>query len=272
MGKRIFLDKLFVIFSLVFSFIVIFVLVWILKDVLIFGIKSINLDFFLEDPRPPGVEGGGLRNAVLGSLIITSIAIIISFPIALLSAVYINEYNHKISNIVRFLSDIMLSVPSIVIGAYAYALFVKPFKTFSAISGSIALAIISIPIILRMVDELIRLVPDATKEAAYSLGSPKWKVITKIVLSYIRVGILTSLILSFSRIFGETAPLLFTSFNNNILEIDITKPMATLTVNIFVYAMSPYESWHRLAWSASFFIVIFVLLTSIISRILQKQH
>ncbi|MEO0218169.1 MAG: phosphate ABC transporter permease PstA, partial [candidate division WOR-3 bacterium] len=212
MGKRIFLDKVFTAFSLIVSLFVIVILFWILKDVFIFGIKSINLSFFLEDPRPPGIEGGGLRNAIVGSFIITFIALIISFPIALLSAIYINEYNRKIANVVRFVSDVMLSVPSIVIGAFAYAILVRPFKTFSAISGSFALAIISIPIILKMVDELIRLVPDATKEAAYALGAPKWKVITKIILSYVKTGILTSIILAFSRIFGETAPLLFTSF------------------------------------------------------------
>lgn len=274
MRWRIILDKFITLISTMFFLFGIFILFWILKDVIVNGLKSINLSFFLEDPRPPGIEGGGLRNAIIGSFLITSISILIAFPIGILSATYISEYSKssKFSNFVRFVCDVMASAPSIVIGAYVYALFVNPFNTFSAISGSFALSIIMIPIILKTLDELFRLVPNFTKEAAYALGAQKWKVITSIIWQYVRVGILTSVLLSFSRIIGETAPLLFTSFNNMFFEINLFKPMATLTVNIFNFAMSPYENWHKLAWSASFLIVIFVLIVNLTSRLLLKEH
>ncbi len=272
MIRRIILDKFITIISVLSALIGIIFLFWILKDVLIIGAKSINWSFFFEDPKPPGIEGGGMRNAIIGSLIISFLAILIGFPIALLSASYISEYNHRIASIIRFISDVMLSAPSIIIGAYVYAIFVKPSKTFSAISGSIALAVILIPIALKAIDELLKLVPNVIKEAAYALGAPKWKVITYIIWGYIRTGILTAFLITFARIFGETAPLLFTSFNNAFLSLDITKPMATLTVNIFNFAMSPYETWHKLAWAASFFIVVFVLVVNIISRMLQRKQ
>ncbi len=272
MIRRIILDKLITIISILSALIGIIFLFWILKDVLVLGAKSINWSFFFEDPKPPGIEGGGMRNAIVGSFIISFLAILIGFPIALLSATYINEYNHRIAITIRFISDTMLSAPSIIIGAYVYAIFVKPFKTFSAISGSIALAVILTPIALKTIDELLKLVPNVIKEAAYALGAPKWKVITYIIWGYIRTGILTAFLMTFARIFGETAPLLFTSFNNAFLSLDITRPMATLTVNIFNFAMSPYETWHKLAWASSFFIVLFVLIVNIISRILQGKQ
>jgi len=273
MRLRIILDKILTLISTMFAILGIFILFWILKDVIVNGLKSISLNFFMEDPKPPGIEGGGLRNAIVGSFIITFIAMMIAFPIGILSATYINEYSRssKFSNFVRSIYDVMLSSPSIVIGAYVYALLVKPFKTFSGISGSIALSIIMIPIILKILDELFKLVPNFTKEAAYALGAQKWKVIVYIIWPYIRVGILTSILLSFARVVGETAPLLFTSFNNMFFEINVFKPMATLTVNIFNFAMSPYENWHKLAWSASFLIVIFVLIVNLISRFLVKE-
>ena len=273
MKLRIILDKIITLISTMFAFFGIFILFWILKDVIVNGIKSINLGFFLHDPRPPGIEGGGLRNAIVGSFIITFIAMAIAFPIGLLGATYINEYSRssKFSNFIRFVYDVLLSSPSIVIGAYVYALLVKPFKTFSAISGSFALSIIMMPIILKTLDELFKLIPNFTKEAAYALGAPKWKVIVYIIWPYVRIGILTSILLSFARIVGETAPLLFTSFNNMFFELNLFKPMATLTVNIFNFAMSPYESWHKFAWSASFLIVVFVLFVNLISRFLLKE-
>lgn len=271
MKRRIFINNLSEVLSIISAMLGIVFLIWIIKDVVVFGIRSINLEFFLENPKPPGIEGGGLKNAIFGSIIITTIAVIIAFPIGLLGATYINEYRTKISGIIRFITDIMLSAPSIVIGAYVYALLVKPFKTFSAISGSIALAIIMVPIVLKAVDELLNLVPSITKEAAYALGAPKWMVITQIIWRYIRAGIITAFLIAFARIMGETAPLLFTSFNNMFFETDITKPMATLTVSIFNYAMSPYDEWHKLAWSASFLIVILVLSVNILSKIIQSK-
>ena len=247
-------------------------LVWILKDLTVRGISAINWEFFAELPAPPGEEGGGIRHAIYGTMVITLMASAIAIPIGLLAGTYLSEYarHGRFGLMVRFLSDILLSVPSIIVGTFVYALMVRPMGTFSALSGAVALAIIMIPIILKTTDEVLQLVPNVVREAAYALGAPRWVVITKVVYRGATAGIMTGIILGIARIIGETAPLLFTSFSNNFWETNIFRPMATMTVLIFNYAMSPYENWQSMAWGASFILTVFVLILNMLSKFLFR--
>lgn len=251
-----------------------FFLFWILGDLLVNGFKYINLDLFTKDPVPAGMEGGGLRHAFIGHLIITFIGTIIGTPIGILAGIYFAEYGRtsKIAKIGRNIVDIMVSNPSIVIGAVVYAILVKPVGHFMGVAGGVALALLMVPVIVITTDEMMKLVPKETREAAYALGAQPWQVSFNIVLKAAKVGVLTGIILGVARISGETAPLLFTAFNNNFTTLDPTKPMASLTVTVFQYAMGPYDDWHRQAWAASFILTFGVLLASIIARyIIQRK-
>ncbi len=250
----------------------IFFLLWILKDLTIRGISAINWEFFSSLPSPPGEEGGGIRHAIYGTVIITLMASAIAIPLGLLAGTYLSEYarHGRFGLVVRFLSDILLSVPSIIVGTFVYALMVRPMGTFSALSGAVALAIIMIPVVLKTTDEVLQLVPDMVREAAYALGAPRWVVITRVVYKGATAGIMTGIILGVARIIGETAPLLFTSFSNNFWETNIFRPMATMTVVIFNYAMSPYENWQSIAWGASFVLTVFVLILNLVSKFLFR--
>ena len=250
----------------------IFFLFWILKDVFVFGFRAINLDFFTELPAPPGMEGGGLANAILGTLLITVLATAIGVPTGIMAGTYLSEYGRKsrMASVVRFTSDILVSAPSIVIGVFVYALLVKPLGGFSAIAGAVALAIIMLPVVVRTAEEMLKLVPDSTREAALALGAPHWKVTVHIVYRGAIRGIVTGVMLAVARVSGETAPLLFTSFNNAFWNFDMTEPTATLTVTIFNYAMAPYDDWHQKAWGAALLITAIVLLVNVISRIILR--
>ncbi|HEY4706238.1 MAG TPA: phosphate ABC transporter permease PstA [Thermodesulfobacteriota bacterium] len=250
----------------------IFFLFWILKDVFVFGFRAINLDFFTELPAPPGMEGGGLANAILGTLLITVLATAIGVPAGIMAGTYLSEYGRKsrMASVVRFTSDILVSAPSIVIGVFVYALLVKPLGGFSAIAGAVALAIIMLPVVVRTAEEMLKLVPDSTREAALALGAPHWKVTVHIVYRGAIRGIVTGVMLAVARVSGETAPLLFTSFNNAFWNFDMTEPTATLTVTIFNYAMGPYDDWHQKAWGAALLITAIVLLVNMISRIILR--
>ena len=250
----------------------IFFLFWILKDVFVFGFKAINIDFFTELPAPPGMEGGGLANAILGTLLITVLATAIGVPAGIMAGTYLSEYGRKsrMASVVRFTSDILVSAPSIVIGIFVYALLVKPLGGFSAIAGAVALAIIMLPVVVRTSEEMLKLVPDATREAALALGAPHWKVTIHVVYRGAIRGIVTGVMLAVARVSGETAPLLFTSFNNAFWNFDMTEPTATLTVTIFNYAMGPYDDWHQMAWGAALLITVVVLLVNLISRIIVR--
>ncbi len=252
----------------------IFFLFWILKDVFVFGFKAINIDFFTELPAPPGMEGGGLANAILGTLLITVLATAIGVPAGIMAGTYLSEYGRKsrMASIVRFTSDILVSAPSIVIGVFVYALLVKPLGGFSAIAGAVALAIIMLPVVIRTAEEMLKLVPDATREAALALGAPHWKVTVQVVYRGAIRGIVTGVMLAVARVSGETAPLLFTSFNNAFWNFDMTEPTATLTVTIFNYAMGPYDDWHAKAWGAALLITATVLLVNLISRIIVRRN
>jgi phosphate transport system permease protein len=249
-----------------------FWLVFILGDVLVHGIKALTPALFLQDPVPAGVEGGGLRNAFIGQLLITSAATLIGVPIGLLGGTFLAEYarGRRITRVVSILSDIMVSVPSIVIGTFIYAVLVKPIGHFSGWAGAVALAIIMIPVVLRTTEDMLSLVPWTLREAAFALGAPYYKVITQVVYRGAATGILTGILLSIARVAGETAPLLFTSFNNSFFSTNMNGPIASLTVSIFQYAMGPYDNWHAQAWAASFMITIFVLLITIAGRLIIK--
>ncbi len=272
MGYRKFKNAVMMTLSSMSALVSIFFLLWILKDLVVRGIAAINWDFFTHLPAPPGEEGGGIRHAIYGTLVITAMASAIAIPVGLLAGTYLSEYarHGRFGLVVRFLSDILLSVPSIIVGTFVYAIMVRPMGTFSALSGAVALAIIMIPVILKTTDEVLRLVPDVVREAAYALGAPRWVVITKVVYRGAITGIMTGIILAVARIIGETAPLLFTSFSNNFWETNILRPMATMTVVIFNYAMSPYENWQSIAWGASFVLTVFVLVLNLLGRFLFR--
>lgn len=259
-------------FSTLAALLGLFWLVFILGDVLVHGIKALNLSLFINDPAPPGTEGGGLRNAFVGQLMITICATLIGVPVGVLGGTFLAEYarGRKIARIISVLSDIMVSVPSIVIGTFIYAILVKPVGHFNGWAGAVALSIIMIPVVLRTTENMLSLVPWTLREAAFALGAPYYKVITQVVYRGAATGILTGILLSIARVAGETAPLLFTSFNNSFFSWDMKQPIASLTVTIFQYAMGPYDTWHTQAWAASFVITIFVLILTIAGRLIIK--
>ncbi len=249
-----------------------FWLVFILGDVLINGIGALNPSLFMNDPAPPGVEGGGLRNAFLGQLIITFFATLLGVPIGILGGTFLAEYarGKNISKLISILSDIMVSVPSIVVGAFIYALLVKPLGHFSGWAGAAALAVIIIPVVLRTTEDMLTLVPWTLREAAFALGAPYYKVIIQVSYRGAASGILTGVLLAIARIAGETAPLLCTAFNNAFFSLNMNEPVASLTVTIFQYAMGPYDIWHKQAWAASFIITLFVLILTIFGRMIIR--
>ncbi len=250
------------------AFIGLFWLVFILGDVLIHGIGALNISLFTSDPTPPGIDGGGLRNAFVGQLLITFFATLIGVPIGVLGGTFLAEYarGKKIARVISILSDIMVSVPSIVVGTFIYAVLVKPAGHFNGWAGAAALAIIMVPVVLRTTEDMLTLVPWTLREAAFALGAPYYKVIIQVVYRGAAAGILTGILLSIARVAGETAPLLFTSFNNSFFSTNMNKPIASLTVTIFQYAMGPYDSWHAQAWAASLVITIFILIITILGR------
>ncbi len=245
-------------------------LVWILLDVFTNGFRFLELSLFTNDPTPPGIEGGGLRHAFIGHLIITGAATLMGIPVGIGAGIFFAEYGRH-SRFVRYLrsvTDIIVSFPSIVIGTLVYAIMVKPVGHFMGISGSVALALLMVPVIAITTDEILKLVPDSLREAGYALGAYRWQVIKDISLSAAKRGILTGVILGIARISGETAPLLFTAFNNNFTTTNPLQPMASLTVTIFQYAMGPYEEWHGQAWAASLVLTFGALLFFILAKAL----
>ena len=253
-----------------------FFLVWILWVLFAKGFAGLDMALFTQDTPGPGSEGGGLRNAIVGSLLITLTGILIGAPVGILSGIYLSEYGRGtwLASTVRFVSDILLSAPSIVIGVFVYEIMVAPLGGFSGISGAVALAIIALPVILRTTEDMMLLVPDTMREAAAALGAPRWKVILSVVLRAARSGVLTGVLLAVARIAGETAPLLFTALNNQFFSLDMTKPMANLPVTIFNFAMGPYDNWHALAWAGSLLITLVVLGLNIVTRafLRGKKH
>lgn len=246
-----------------------FVLLWILFVLFKNGLSALDWNMFTKSTPAPGSEGGGLANAIVGSLMIVGLATFLSTPIGILAGVYLAEYGDrsKIAQVTRFVTDIMLSAPSIVLGLFVYALIVAQTKQFSGWAGTVALSLIAVPVVLRTTENMLRLVPGSLREAAFALGAPQWKVTIMVTLRAARSGVVTGVLLAVARISGETAPLLFTALNNQFFSTDMGKPMANLPVVIFQFAMSPYDNWVRLAWGGALLITLTVLLLNIVARV-----
>ncbi|MFG6441024.1 phosphate ABC transporter permease PstA [Roseateles sp. LKC17W] len=251
----------------------VFWLIWILFETIVLGIGGLSLATFTEMTPPPQGEGGGLANAIFGSFVMVGLATLVGTPVGILAGVYLAEYGQKnwLGAAVRFINDILLSAPSIVVGLFVYAMVVAKMKTFSGMAGSLALALLVIPVVIRTTENMLSLVPNALREAAYALGTPKWKVILSITLKAARAGVITGILLALARVSGETAPLLFTALSNQFWTSSIGAPMASLPVTIFKFAMSPYENWQKLAWAGVFLITVGVLLLNILARVLFKN-
>ncbi|MFM2084434.1 MAG: hypothetical protein RLY95_1252 [Pseudomonadota bacterium] len=244
-----------------------FFLSWILWEIVRQGVGGLSIAVFTQMTPAPNDEGG-LANAIYGSGVMVLLATLVGTPIGIFAGIYLAEFGEKtwLGSITRFVNDILLSAPSIVIGLFIYTLVVARFKSFSAIAGVLALALIVIPVVIRTTENMLRLVPNALREAAYALGTPQWRVILTITLRAARSGVLTGVLLAVARIAGETAPLLFTALSNQFWSSDITQPMASLPVTIFKFAMSPYENWQKLAWAGVFIITMFVLTLNVLAR------
>ncbi|MCH7344113.1 phosphate ABC transporter permease PstA [Pelomonas sp. CA6] len=251
----------------------VFWLIWILVETVRLGMGGLSLATFTEMTPPPQAEGGGLANAIFGSLAMVGLATFIGTPVGVLAGVYLAEYGQKtwLGSAVRFINDILLSAPSIVVGLFIYAVVVARFKSFSGWAGILALALLVIPVVIRTTENMLTLIPNALREAAYALGTPKWKVILSVTLKSARAGVVTGILLALARVSGETAPLLFTALSNQFWTADLSQPMASLPVTIFKFAMSPYENWQKLAWAGVFIITIGVLLLNIVARFMFKN-
>ena len=271
-ARRKLVNKVALVLSLAAMTFGLFWLFWILWETVRLGLGGISLATFTQMTPAPN-EDGGIANAIFGSLLMVVLATFVGTPIGIMAGIYLAEYNVKgwLASITRFVNDILLSAPSIVIGLFVYAVVVSRFKSFSGWAGVIALALIVIPVVIRTTENMLQLVPAALREAAYALGAPKWKVITAITLKAARAGVVTGVLLAVARIAGETAPLLFTALNNQFWTSDLSQPMASLPVTIFKFAMSPYENWQKLAWAGVFLITVAVLGLNILARILTRN-
>ena len=249
------------------------VLLWILFILLSKGLSALDWNMFTQSTPAPGTEGGGLANAIVGSLMMVGFSVLVSTPVGVLAGVYLAEYGDqsKTAELTRFVTDIMLSAPSIVLGLFVYAIAVATMGGFSGWAGSLALSLIAVPVVVRTTENMLRLVPGSLREAAFALGAPRWKVSTLVTLRAAKSGVMTGLLLAIARISGETAPLLFTALNNQFFSTDMSRPMANLPVVIFQFAMSPYENWIRLAWGGALLITLSVLLLNVIARVFLRE-
>jgi phosphate transport system permease protein len=242
-------------------------LAWLLWTLVSHGLRWINVDLFVQNTPPP-VSAGGMANALVGSLLLTLVGVVVGTPVGILAATWLAEFGRysKIAAVIRFINDILLSAPSIVIGVFIYAVVVVPLGHFSGWAGGLSLAVIMLPVVLRTTEDMLKLVPDQMREAAAALGAPQWKVVVTVVYRASLGGILTGILLGVARISGETAPLLFTALNNQFWSTDMGRPMANLPVMIFQFAMSPYDNWQHLAWAAALLITLAILILNIIAR------
>lgn len=235
------------------------------------GIASLNIEFFIQMPKPVGEPGGGMANAIVGTLILIGLACVVGLPIGILGGIYLAEFSgSRVAQAVRFAADVLNGIPSIVIGLFAYTMLVLPFKRFSALAGGAALGIIMLPVVLRTTEELIKLVPGSLREAALALGVPQWKVTIRIVLRTATGGIVTGVMIAVARIAGETAPLLFTAFGNQFWSTNLRQPIAALPMQIYTYAISPFDEWHAQAWAGALVLIALILLMTIIARFATK--
>jgi phosphate transport system permease protein len=243
-------------------------LVWILYTTLRLGVGGLSVELFTQSTPPPNTDGGGLANAIVGSLFMVAVATLIGTPIGILAGVYLAEYGQKrwLASITRFINDILLSAPSIVVGLFVYAIVVANMGHFSGWAGVVSLALLQIPIVIRTTENMLKLVPNALREAAFALGTPKWKMVLSITLKASIPGIMTGVLLAVARIAGETAPLLFTALSNQFFSLDMNQPLANLPVTIYKFAMSPFAQWQSLAWAGVFLITLGVLGLNILAR------
>ncbi len=249
------------------------VLLWILSVLLTNGLAALDWNMFTQSTPAPGSEGGGLANAIVGSLMMVGFSVLVSTPIGVFAGVYLAEYGDesKTAELTRFVTDIMLSAPSIVLGLFVYAIAVATVGNFSGWAGSLALSLIAVPVVVRTTENMLRLVPGSLREAAFALGAPRWKVATLVTLRAAKSGVMTGLLLAVARISGETAPLLFTALNNQFFSTDMGAPMANLPVVIFQFALSPYDNWIRLAWGGALLITLSVLVLNIVARVFLRE-
>jgi len=249
-----------------------FWLFWILWETLRLGLAGLTWSTFSQMTPPPN-EAGGIANAIYGSVLMVLLATLVGTPVGIMAGIYLAEYEprSKLAALTRFVNDILLSAPSIVIGLFVYAVVVARFKSFSGWAGVIALALLVIPVVIRTTENMLQLVPASLREAAYALGTPRWKVISLITLRAARAGVVTGVLLAVARISGETAPLLFTALNNQFWSLNLSDPMASLPVTIFKFAMSPYENWQQLAWAGVFLITVTVLGLNVLARLLTRS-
>lgn len=271
--RRLFWHRCGIVMSFAAMAIGLFALLWILAVLLINGLGAVDLHMFTHTTPAPGSEGGGLMNAIVGSLMMVGVATLISTPVGIFAGVYLAEYGERsrFAQVTRFVTDIMLSAPSIVIGLFVYAIYVANTRHFSGWAGSLAIALIAIPVVVRTTDNMLALVPNSLREAAFALGAPRWKVATLVRLRAVKAGVVTGVLLAVARISGETAPLLFTALNNQFFNADMNAPMANLPVVIFQFAMSPYDNWRELAWGGALLITFSVLGLNIVSRLLVRS-
>jgi phosphate transport system permease protein len=235
------------------------------------GFTSLNLAFFTHLPKPVGEVGGGMANAIVGTLILVGLACVLGLPVGVMTGVYLAEYGHgRVGWAVRFCADVLNGVPSIVIGIYAYALLVIPMRSFSAYAGGFALGVIMLPIVARTTEEMVRLVPNTLREASLALGVPSWRTTLRVVLRTARAGIITGIMLSVARVAGETAPLLFTAFGNQFWHHGLGGPISSLPVQIYTYAISPFDDWHRQAWAGALVLMALIFITSVSVRLLTR--
>ena len=252
----------------------VFWLLWILLETVRLGISGLTLDTLTQMTPPPQADRGGLANAIFGSVTMVGLATLLGTPIGILAGIYLAEYGQKgwLGSVTRFINDILLSAPSIVIGLFIYSVVVTRMKSFSAFAGVLALTLIVIPVVIRTTENMLSLIPNALREAAYALGTPKWRVIMTVTLRSAQAGVMTGVLLALARISGETAPLLFTALSNQFWTSNLGEPMASLPVTIFKFAMSPYENWQKLAWAGVFLITMGVLALNILARVLFRER
>jgi phosphate transport system permease protein len=271
--RRLLINRLGIGLSMVAMVFGLAALLWILWTLFSKGFAALSWDFFTHDTPAPGTPGGGLRNSIVGSLMIIGVTTLVSTPIGILAGIYLAEFGtaSRFASVTRFVTDIMLSAPSIVIGLFVYALMVATLGGFSGWAGSVALSLIAIPVVVRTTENMLRLVPVSLREAAFAVGAPRWQVSLKITLRAVKAGVVTGVLLAIARVTGETAPLLFTALNNQFFSTDMSQPMGNLPVVIFQFAMSPYDNWIELAWGGALLIALLVLAINVGARVLFRS-
>jgi phosphate transport system permease protein len=271
--RRLFVNRMALMLALGAMMIGMAFLIWILSVLVIKGVGGINFAVFTQTTPPPGSEGG-LLNAIFGSVVMVGVATLIATPIGIMAGIYLAEFGQRgwVAPTTRFVNDILLSAPSIIVGLFIYAIYVAQIKHFSGWAGSFALALIAIPVVVRTTETMLMLVPGSMREAAAALGAPRWKIITKVALRAVSGGVITGILLAIARVSGETAPLLFTALNNQFWSSDMNQPMANLPVVIFQFAMSPFENWQSLAWAGAMLITFSVLAINIVTRVVFRQR